>query len=66
VTEPGVKYYTVKEVADHLRVSKMTIYRLIDAEFMPAVRVGRVFRIPAQGLVAYVRDHRETADPSIH
>jgi len=54
-----VKYYTPHEVADHLRVSKMTIYRLIQSEMLPAVRIGRAYRIPAQGLRAYVRDHLE-------
>lgn len=39
-------FLTVAEVAAKVRVSKMTIYRLIQAGELPAVRVGRSFRIP--------------------
>lgn len=38
---------TVAEVANRLRVSKMTIYRLIHAGDLPALRVGHSFRVPA-------------------
>ena len=38
---------TVAEVAAMCRVSKMTIYRLIHAGELAAVRVGRSLRIPA-------------------
>lgn len=37
---------TVSEVAELMRVSKMTVYRLIHSGEMPAVRVGRSFRVP--------------------
>jgi len=41
------RYLTVAEVARLLRLSKMTIYRMIEAEDIEAVRVGgRVYRIP--------------------
>jgi excisionase family DNA binding protein len=36
---------TVQEVADLLRVSTMTVYRLIKNGELPAVRVGRAFRV---------------------
>ncbi|MDT7561578.1 MAG: hypothetical protein QOD82_1881 [Pseudonocardiales bacterium] len=38
---------TVAEVAAMLRVSKMTIYRLVHAGDLAAFRVSRSFRIPA-------------------
>ncbi|MGZ8615010.1 MAG: helix-turn-helix domain-containing protein, partial [Actinomycetota bacterium] len=38
-TEARLK--TVNEVADLLRVSRMTVYRMIKTGEMPAVRVGR-------------------------
>lgn len=37
---------TVAEVASMLRLSKMTIYRLMNSGRLPALRVGRSFRIP--------------------
>ncbi|MCZ7535788.1 MAG: helix-turn-helix domain-containing protein [Acidimicrobiia bacterium] len=39
------RFLTVQEVADLLRVSSMTVYRLIKAGDLPAVRVGRSFRV---------------------
>ena len=39
------RFLTVQEVADMLRVSSMTVYRLIKAGDLPAVRVGRSFRV---------------------
>lgn len=38
-------FLTVQEVADLMRVSTMTVYRLIKAGDLPAVRVGRSFRV---------------------
>ncbi|HEY2203026.1 MAG TPA: helix-turn-helix domain-containing protein [Pseudonocardia sp.] len=38
---------TVAEVATMVRVSKMTIYRLVHAGELPSIRVGQSYRIPA-------------------
>jgi excisionase family DNA binding protein len=45
---------TVSEVATHLRVSKMTVYRLIKVGQLPAVRVGRGYRIKSQAVNKYL------------
>ena len=39
------QFLTVAEVADELRVSSMTVYRLIKSEQLPATRVGKSLRI---------------------
>ncbi len=39
------RYVTVAEVAAILRVSSMTVYRLIQSGELRAVRVGRSYRI---------------------
>lgn len=36
---------TIAEVANALRVSKMTIYRMVHSGQLPAMRVGRSFRV---------------------
>lgn len=41
-----VRFLTVAEVADIMRVSKMTVYRLVHAGELPAVRFGRSYRVP--------------------
>jgi len=38
-------FMTVQEVADLMRVSSMTVYRLIKQGDLRAVRVGRSFRV---------------------
>ena len=45
---------TAAEVAEQLRVSTMTIYRLIRSGELPAVRVGRNYRVPVEDLAAYL------------
>ena len=57
-----VRFLTVAEVASVMRVSKMTVYRLVHSGEMPAVRVGRSFRVPEQAVHDYLRDsYVETA-----
>jgi excisionase family DNA binding protein len=50
-----VRFLTVAEVAAIMRVSKMTVYRLVHSGEMPAVRVGRSFRVPEQVVHDYLR-----------
>ena len=51
-----VRFLTVAEVASVMRVSKMTVYRLVHGGELPAVRVGRSFRVPEQAVHDYLRD----------
>jgi excisionase family DNA binding protein len=51
----GVKFLTVAEVATVMRVSKMTVYRLVHSGELPAVRVGRSFRVPEDAVNEYLR-----------
>ena len=60
-THHMAEYLNVAEVATRLRVSKMTIYRLVDAGEIPVVKVGRCFRVPAEGVDAYVERHTSEA-----
>jgi len=48
------RFLTVQEVADLVRVSTMTVYRLIKAGDLPAVRVGRSFRVREQDVDVYL------------
>ncbi len=51
-----VRFLTVAEVATLMRVSKMTVYRLVHGGELTAVRVGRSFRVPEQAVHDYLRD----------
>ncbi len=41
----GQEFYLIREVADSLRVSHMTIYRYIKAGKIRAYKIGKEFRI---------------------
>jgi excisionase family DNA binding protein len=49
------KFLTVAEVATTMRVSKMTVYRLLHSGELPAVRVGRSFRVVEGDVNEYLR-----------
>lgn len=47
-------FLTVAEVAELMRVSKMTVYRLVHSGELPAVRVGRSFRVHEKAVGEYL------------
>jgi excisionase family DNA binding protein len=49
-----VRFLTVAEVAEVMRVSKMTVYRLVHSGELPAVRVGRSFRVEERAVHDYL------------
>jgi excisionase family DNA binding protein len=53
---------TAAEVADRLRVSTMTVYRLIRRGELPAVRVGRNYRVREPDLEAFL--DQQVVDPA--
>ena len=53
-TEARLK--TVNEVADLLRVSRMTVYRLIKTGEMSAFRVGRGYRLREEDIDSYLTE----------
>ncbi len=53
--DPDLRFLTVAEVAARMRVSKMTVYRLVHAGELEAVRVGRSFRVPDDAVQEYLR-----------
>ncbi|MGY1643101.1 excisionase family DNA-binding protein [Geodermatophilus sp. SYSU D00703] len=46
------------EVAAIMRVSKMTVYRLVHGGELAAVRVGRSFRVPEPAVRGYLSGAR--------
>jgi len=51
----AVRFLTVAEVADMMRVSNMTVYRLVHSGELPAIRFGRSFRIPETAVEAVIQ-----------
>jgi excisionase family DNA binding protein len=54
-TFPDVHFLTVSEVAEVMRVSRMTVYRMIHAGELPAVQFGRSYRVPESAVEQYLR-----------
>jgi excisionase family DNA binding protein len=50
-----VRLLTVAEVAAMLRLSKMTVYRMVNSGTLPALKVGRSVRIPEHVVDEYLR-----------
>ncbi|MBC7229106.1 MAG: helix-turn-helix domain-containing protein [Actinobacteria bacterium] len=48
------KLLTVNEVANILRVSNMTVYRLVKGGQIPAIRVGKNYRIKESDVNDYL------------
>jgi excisionase family DNA binding protein len=49
------QFLTIAEVAAKMRVSKMTVYRLVHSGELPALRVGRSFRVTEDDVNEYLR-----------
>ena len=59
VPSPGSSYvmgnfFTVTEVARQLRVSNMTVYRLINSGQLGAIRIGRSYRLREDDVRRYL------------
>ncbi|MFB7251073.1 helix-turn-helix domain-containing protein [Microbacterium sp. NPDC056234] len=52
---PDVRFLTVAEVAEIMRVSKMTVYRLVHSGELPAIRFGRSYRVPESAVAEALR-----------
>jgi excisionase family DNA binding protein len=53
---PGPQLLTVAELASMLRVSKMTVYRLVHSGELAAIRVGGSFRVPRHAAAVLLGD----------
>lgn len=56
MTQPD--FYLVHELADKLRVSKMTIYRYIKAGKLQAFKTGKEFRIAKSEFDKFMNNHK--------
>ena len=50
----NMKFFTVNEVAEMMRVSPMTVYRMVHSGEVPASRFGRSFRIPESAVLRLI------------
>jgi excisionase family DNA binding protein len=60
--DPDDRLLTVAEVADTMRVSNMTIYRLIKSGDLPALRVGKNYRIRHSDVERFLAERSVNAE----
>ena len=56
--QDGAMFLTTDEVLNYLKVKSRTVYRLIKAGELPAIRVGRQWRIRRSDLDAWLETQR--------
>ncbi len=57
---PSEKLLKMSEAANRLNVSKSTVYRLIVAGTLPAIKIGKQIRIKPADLEAYITGAQAT------
>lgn len=58
---PEKKFMTLEDVADMLGVNYQLIYRLVRSGELPAIRLGRVYRVTQEDLNAYLAAQKTVA-----
>lgn len=61
--DPNDRLLTVAEVAEALRVSTMTIYRMVKSGQLPATRVGRSYRFRRADVQGYLEKGKVEPQP---
>lgn len=54
MAEPWV---SIDDVAEHLGVTKLSVYRWIDKQSLPATKVGKLWKLKLSEVEAWMRDH---------
>lgn len=57
VTAFSLGFLTVSEVARFMRVSNMTVYRMIRSGELKAIKVGSRYRLRESDVLEYLDDH---------
>jgi excisionase family DNA binding protein len=58
-------WLTVPEIADQLGVSRMTIYRAVNGDYLRSVRIGRSFRVRTTWFEAWIEDGARTSEADL-
>ena len=54
MTPTGLTVYTVKEAAEILKTTRQQIRKMIAVEELPAIKVGREWRLSGEDLQAFI------------
>ena len=53
---------TVKELSEYLKLDRMTIYKMLKEETIPAYRIGHQWRFFREDIDAWIRSNRVGPD----
>ena len=56
--------FSIKEIADYLKVTERTIYRLAAAKQMPAFKIGGSWRFSRQDIDGWIKQQSQTPSAS--
>lgn len=51
-------YLTLNEVAERLKLSRITVYRYVKAGTLPAYKFGRAYRLSERELIQFIEEHK--------
>lgn len=57
-----IKVYTLDEVAEILKVSRRTLYNYLKAKKLPAVKMGKYWRVSEENLKSFIESGTEIID----
>lgn len=57
----GKEFYSLEEVADLLGVNYQLIYKLVRGGQLPAVRIGRLYRVVRRDLDAFIAESKSSS-----
>ena len=58
------KYMAIEDVAEMLGVNYQLIYRLIRSGDLPAIRLGRIYRVTQEDLNTYLKKQKTSTEES--
>lgn len=59
------KFYSLEEIAEQLGVTYQLVYRLVRTGEMPAVRIGKVYRVSDLDLETYLGHQRDSMQKEV-
>ncbi len=54
---------TVEQAAEYLQIHRITLYRYIREGLLPAVRLGKMYRLFRRDIEAFLDTQRQRAEP---
>lgn len=53
----NIKILTVKDIQEHLKLSRTMVYRLINQDSFPKIKIGNTYRIPEDKYLKWIEQH---------